>query len=438
MKQRTFGAAVISGWFLLLATCQLAAQGSVKDYRHATNFSATMRGKVFLDRVRPNWLSGDERMWYRRDLRENREFILVDCKTGKRGPAFDHTKVAAALELASGQSVNARKMPFPAIALRPDLGLVFQAFDKVWQCDLGTFECKEAASNVTPPKDSEQARNNRGRRGGNRGGRRRGRRDQGAISSNGVRATIKGHNLVLDGEQITKDGDSKHYYEAPRWSPDGQVLVFFKTVAGDVKEVPLINSSPRDQLTAKFSTRSYPRPGDRFPARRLMLFHVETKTVTPAQTDPIDFGGAPRPRWSADRKTFTFDRTDRGHKRYRIFEVTAATGATRTILDEEHGGLRRRRHLHQRMGASAITVPAEEHYANWSSTSERDGWKHLYQVGPGNRRRASQITKGRMDREGDRPHRRRQVARSGSGRVARTPDQDPYFIHHYRISFDGS
>src|SRR5262245_14917223 len=53
---------------------------------------------VYRDQVEPHWFgAGGEtnRFWYRVNLpNDSREFILVDATTGKRGPAFDHARLA--------------------------------------------------------------------------------------------------------------------------------------------------------------------------------------------------------------------------------------------------------------------------------------------------------------------------------------------------------
>jgi dipeptidyl aminopeptidase/acylaminoacyl peptidase len=69
--------------------------------------------------------------------------------------------------------------------------------------------------------------------------------------------------------------------------------------------------------------------------------------------------------------------------------------------------------------------------------SERDGWNHLYLYDGATGRVKNQITKGewvvrgveRVDEE------KRQILFSASGMY---PGKDPYFVHHYRIDFDGS
>ena len=69
--------------------------------------------------------------------------------------------------------------------------------------------------------------------------------------------------------------------------------------------------------------------------------------------------------------------------------------------------------------------------------SERDGWNHLYLYDGTTGAVKNQITKGdwpvrgvaKVDEE------KRQIWFSASGM---TPGKDPYFVHYYRINFDGS
>src|SRR4051812_9378313 len=55
-------------------------------------------GRVYRDRVTPNWFAAGTKFWYRNDLKAGtKEFVLVDAAKGTRGPAFDHVKLAASL-----------------------------------------------------------------------------------------------------------------------------------------------------------------------------------------------------------------------------------------------------------------------------------------------------------------------------------------------------
>jgi dipeptidyl aminopeptidase/acylaminoacyl peptidase len=69
--------------------------------------------------------------------------------------------------------------------------------------------------------------------------------------------------------------------------------------------------------------------------------------------------------------------------------------------------------------------------------SERDGWRHLYLIDTKEGAIKNQITKGEYVVRGiDRiDEGKRQIWFRAGGR---NPDQDPYFMHNYRVNFDGS
>src|SRR5271166_2183796 len=86
-------------------------QGTQADYERAANLRAGTQGKVFRAQVHPHWLADNRRFWYRNDLPGGaREFILVSADKGVRAPAFDHTRLAAALGKATGTPQRADRL----------------------------------------------------------------------------------------------------------------------------------------------------------------------------------------------------------------------------------------------------------------------------------------------------------------------------------------
>ena len=70
------------------------------------------------------------------------------------------------------------------------------------------------------------------------------------------------------------------------WSPDGAHVVAFRTPPGAVGKVPLITSSPRDQLPAKF-TDTRPTWGIGAPMILLNVLH-DDPVVMQLIVDPLD------------------------------------------------------------------------------------------------------------------------------------------------------
>jgi dipeptidyl aminopeptidase/acylaminoacyl peptidase len=252
-------------------------------------------------------------------------------------------------------------------------------------------------------------------------------------------ASIRDSNVFLHSQddnkdlQLTRDGKEGLAYGTLKWSPDSQSLVAFRIEPGDRKEVFLVESSPKDGGRAKLHTRPYPLPGDKLTIYEMHLFHVADQKEIKVDVDKLDFG-MPRLRWKKDGHTFTYEKVDRGHQRFRLIEVDSHTGNVRNLIDER---------------AKTFIWTAHMDGMNWNIVnylsktdeilyiSERDGWRHLYLVDAVEGRIKNQITKGdwvvrgidRIDEDN------RQIWFRASGR---NEGQDPYFIHNYRINFDGT
>src|SRR5262249_22025866 len=141
------------------------------DYTRAEKFMNN-GGLMFKATVQPNWLS-DDRMWYRNATADGSEFIVVDPARGTREPAFDHTKLAAALSKAAGGTYDGAHLPFQAFTLSPDSKFVSITMgSNRWKCDRSGSSCV-IDPNPEPAAVGGAARGGRGGRGGGagRGGR---------------------------------------------------------------------------------------------------------------------------------------------------------------------------------------------------------------------------------------------------------------------------
>jgi dipeptidyl aminopeptidase/acylaminoacyl peptidase len=417
-------------------------------------------GGVYKSEIRPHWFRDNTRFWYRNDLRGGtREFILVDVEKGSRAAAFDHEKLAAALSKASGGKYQADRLPFDAIDFVDEgKALRFAVGNTTWQCNLTTYECTK--STAKPPAEDTEDLNSFSREplasadrlsiwpdGLSPDAEQRREPEQpvafqrpdGGRSPDGQwTAFVKESNVWVrsaDGKetQLSKDGKEGLAYGLLNWAPDSKTLVAFRIEPGDRKEVALIESSPKEGGRAKLQTRAYALPGDKFTAHELNLFDVATQKQIKPEIDRLDFG-TPRLRWNADRHTFTFQKVDRGHQRFRLVEVDTHTGKVRHLIDEKT----------ETFIWTAHTESANVPILTWLErndeivyASEQDGWRHLYLVDAKQGKIKNQITKGEYVVRGiDRiDEANRQIWFRASGRNA---GQDPYLIHFYRVNFDGT
>jgi dipeptidyl-peptidase 4 len=250
---------------------------------------------------------------------------------------------------------------------------------------------------------------------------------------------VREHNIVRrddSGEevQLSTDGHEADSYGGVAWSPDSRTVIAWRIAPGDREQVHLVRSSPEGGGRARLESRPYALPGDPFPRHELNLWDVLTGQQIKPEVDRFEHQWlSPRLRWNREQTRFTYLQVDRGHQRLRVIEVNPATGDVRNIIDERS----------DTFIWTAHTENLRLELVNWLDqtdeiiyVSERDGWRHLYLVDIGEAS-IRQITRGewvvrsieRIDEDA------RQIWFSAGGRHA---DQDPYFIHHYRVHFDGT
>ncbi len=233
--------------------------------------------------------------------------------------------------------------------------------------------------------------------------------------------------------QLSKDGEQGNSYEQLQWAPDSQTLIAWRVEPGEEKEVYLIESSPRGGGRAKLHTRPYMLPGDKYPIYELNLFDADERKQIKPEVERIDFG-RPRLRFTPDGGRFTYEKTDRGHQRFRVIEIDSHSGESRNIIDETTDTFIWTAHT-EGLGVRMVTWLDETDALIY--VSERDGWRHLYLVDAEAGQIRNQITKGDYVVRGvDRiDEQKRQIWFRASGKFA---DQDPYLVHYFRVNFDGS
>ena len=242
------------------------------------NFWATnTNGLMLHGSVNANWLP-DERMWYREAAGDTSEFILVDPARGTREPAFDHTKLAAALSKAAGATYDGAHLPFQTFTLSPDSQSVSVTVgSNHWKCDRQGNACVPDTNPEPAPAGGQ--RGGRGGRGGGGGrGGRGGAGGGGATSPDGkMTVMIRDNNLWVrdltsDKEtQLTTDGvkdfgyatDNAGWTASDRpivlWSPDSKKIATFQQDQRGVGEMYLVSTTVGHPTLRAWK---YPLPGD--------------------------------------------------------------------------------------------------------------------------------------------------------------------------------
>jgi dipeptidyl aminopeptidase/acylaminoacyl peptidase len=398
--------------------------------------------RVYKTQITPHWFQNNTRFWYRNDLRGGaKEFVVVDAERGTRTAAFDHQKLAAALSKTAGTPYQAERLPFDSFEFIDDAKAIqFKVGDTTWKCDLVRYECSQTeAGTKSPTADSTPTDSGLTQRRWPAQGRGQPEPPSPRSPDGKWTALVKGNNVYVRSEdggtetQLSHDGKEGLAYGMLQWAPDSKTLVAFRIEPGDRKDVYLIESSPKEGGRANLRTRPYALPGDKFTAYELNLFNVADRKQIKPEVERVDFG-TPRLRWKHDSRHFTYQKVDRGHQRFRVIEVDAHTGKARNLIDEQSKTFIWTAHT-EGLGLTLVNYLDKSEEVVYAS--ERDGWRHLYLIDAKEGKVKNQITQGtyvvrgidRIDEE------QRQIWFRAGGK---NPHQDPYFLHSYRVNFDGT
>jgi dipeptidyl aminopeptidase/acylaminoacyl peptidase len=425
-----------------MAAAQVGRVYTAADYAQAEKFMDYNVNPLVYHTVKdPQWLA-DGRLWYRDAGPDGATFMLVDPAKRTKVAAFDHVKVAAALNSARGSgllSISART-PLDAVHLPID-DLKFEDADHVVllrfglqmvRCDLrGQGECKAAANVLEETYD---------------------------VSPDGKKAAfIRDNNLwareVASGHetQLTRDGVLDYGYATDNagwthsdkpvvaWSPDSKKIATFQQdqrKTGSMYLVPVTNRHP------VLKAWKYPLVGDKdVTTIERVVIDVDAAKVTRLKMPPDQHrstecddiscrggSGWDDVEWSPDGRHLAFVSTSRDHKDEWLRVADPATGDVREVFHEH-----------------VDTYYGWQSKVNWKYlagsneflwVSERSDWAQLYLYDLTTGKLKNQIT------HGDGPiadvvnvdEKNRVIYFMATGKER---GEDPYFDNYYRVDFDG-
>lgn len=371
------------------------------------------------------WITDSHDFYYRKTVPGGFVFMLENADSGDSGPAFDHSMIAKQLSVSMGETMSPLHLPFDQFHyLDGNQGIEFYYHYHAWQCHFND-KCRQLPLSGQPKADGTV-------------------RDLTIAADNHLRISPDGkwQAHVIDSQIVVEDRQSKLWYqssdggsdnfydpESIQWSPDSSRLLVVKVKPGTDRRVTRVLSSPNEQLQPEVVTQLYPKPGDKVDIDQPVLLDVNQRQAIEIDnslfTNPYDLYAL---HWRDDSQSFSFIYTERGHQRAKVIEVSASTGLARALIDEQTDTFiyQWRGFLHEVNGQGKELI--------W--LSERDGWAHLYLV-DGSSGTTKKITQGQWPvrdvvKVDDK---KRQLWFAASGM---NEGEDPYFVHYYRINFDGS
>ncbi len=290
-------------------------------------------------------------------------------------------------------------------------------------------------------------------------------------SANYRKAQLKEEDSTIVEHQLTKDGVEDYSYgfgggednvEKEKnknkrkrafvmWSPNGKYFVVNRTDSRTVKDLWVINNVAEPRPTLE--SYKYQMPGEKeAPVREVYLFDYETKTSKkiklgafkdqevsvwskpPLQKERDDEDRASI--WHGTDDKFYLTRTSRDLKRIDVCLVNVTGDSAISLIEERLNTYVESRRIGLVNGGKELI--------QWS---EADGWAHFY-LYDGNGKLKNQITSGSFHCENIESidEKNRVLYFTANGREASVTDakkgtavsEDPYYLHLYRINFDGS
>jgi dipeptidyl-peptidase-4 len=452
------------------------------NYQLAARFSPNkLRKMIYSTAVDPHWLKLSNRFWYEYETPAGKEWYLVDPAAKSKRKIFDNAKLASEITSTIRDPFDAQHLPLQNLKFSADeKHISFEVQSTIEELKKDRKDKKAADSmqkkifyfnyeisksklteipNYTKPKakpswgsvapDSSAIVFTR-----NFNLYWMDKENYKKAVKNEEDSTIVEHQLTKDGVKFYpygSNGDGENNEENEKnnkkrraayvmWSPDAKHFVLNRTDSRKVKDLWVINNVATGRPTLE--TYKYQMPGEKeAPVSEILLFDFAAKTYKKLNTaafkdQTVSVWSAPllnkdrdnefRPSiWLGNNSKIYFQRASRDLKRIDVCMVDIHTGAVTPLIDE-------RFNTYVEVNRPGLVKDGKE-LIHWS---ERDGWAHFY-LFDGNGKLKNQITKGAFHCEEivNIDEKNRVLYFTANGREAK---EDPYYVHLYRINFDGS
>lgn len=451
------------------------------NYQLASRFSPEkLKKMVYSTAIDPHWLKS-KRFWYVYETPAGKNWFIVDPAQQSKKKLFDPQVLAAEITTVMRDPFDGQHLPLENLSFSKDeKSINFEVkstIDEVkkdrkdlkdadslqkktfyFQYDLQNAKLKVLADFEKPKKRPDWASI---------------APDSSAVlfsrnynlywmdMANYKKALKNEEDSTIVEQQLTKDGEKYYPYGANgdgenneeqiknnkkrrasyvMWSPDARYFVLNREDSRQVKDLWVINNVAKGRPTLE--TYKYHMPGEKeAPQEEVYLFDFRNKTSRKLAVNSFKdqtVGMWRRPDlnvdrdnefktsiWLGDASKFYLSRTSRDLKRADICVVSVETGVVRPVIEE-------RFNTYIELNRPAVVQGTDE-LIHWS---ERDGWGHFYLYDQAGKLK-NQITKGAF-------HSEAVVRVDAKNRVlyftanGKETGEDPYYLHLYRINFDGS
>jgi dipeptidyl-peptidase-4 len=464
------------------------------NYQLAARFSSKKLEKmIFSTTVDPHWLKKSDRFWYMYETTEGKKWYIVDPAKAERQLMFDNDKMAAAISRIVKDPFDAKHLGLDSLKfIRDENWIQFEVKstqdvdtkDSAAKKDAGTaktgahkekekkvyyFEYNLTDGTLTELKDYNKPKHKPnwasispdsniivfGRHFNlfwmDRANYERALKNEDdstivehALTTDGVEGdSYHGNGALGGGGETNVDKEKNKDKRKPAqifWSPDSKHFAMSRSDMRKVGDLWVINSiaDPRPTL----ETYKYMMPGEKgAPIEQLLVFDMTTHTrqiISAGQFKDQDLAIWAAPvlehhrdddyrtaLWLGTDTKFYFTRTSRDLHRIDVCEVNVGDTSAAALIKERLNTYVEVRRLGLVEGGKELI--------EWS---EQDGWAHFY-LYDGAGKLKNQITGGPFHCEDivGIDEKKRILYFSANGRE---PGEDPYYLHLYKVNFDGS
>ena len=478
-------------FFLISFSIQLTAQQTSPpkaNYQLAARFSPKKQEKLlFSTLVDAHWLKRGSKFWYSYETTEGKKWYIVDPVKAEKRLMFDNAKLAAELTKIIKDASDAQHLLIDSIRFVKDertIQFEFKSTEEIEKKDTTAKKDSTAKKAGQPVKEkkifyfeynldnnvlTELTDYKKPKR----------KPGWASISpdsqtvvyaknfnlyymdkanyekavKNEDDTTIIEKKLTTDGIENFAYGDSYNETNVDReknknkrktafiyWSPDSKHFCMVKSDQRKVKDLWVINSIAEPRPTLE--TYKYQMPGEKeAPEDHLLLFDMLAKTqkeinVSLFKDEDINIWQASTAAssrdndwrttlWLGTNDKFYLTRTSRDLKKVDVLLASVASADIKPLIEERMNTYVETRKLG--------LVNAGKELVEWS---ERDGWGHFYLYDE-NGKLKNQITSGAFHCEDivGIDDQKRILYFSANGKET---NEDPYYLHLYKINFDGT
>ncbi|MCK6611756.1 MAG: S9 family peptidase [Bacteroidia bacterium] len=168
-----------------------------------------------------------------------------------------------------------------------------------------------------------------------------------------------------------------------QWNATGDKIAFYRFDESKVKQ---FNFAVYGSLYPQNTEFKYPKAGEDNSLVGLYVYELKTNQVVEVETGKETDQYLPRFSWTRNANTLAVQRLNRLQNKLEILLADASTGSSKVVWTEENKA-------YVEVGDDLFFLPDGKSFL---ISSERDGFKHLYQFGM-NGKLIRQLTKGNFD-----------------------------------------